>query len=124
VTVVNELTRKVVTTINVTTNNTAFRALAVDPGRDVVFAVNFTGQDVTVINGRTNNVLGTLPVGFQPTAVTVDPITGRAYVASSSNTVTVLAPNAASAQPAARAAVGSAGAASGPAADQPHGFCG
>ena len=58
VSVVNELTRKVVTTINVTTNNTAFRALGVDPNRNVVFAVNFTGRDVTVINGRTNKVIG------------------------------------------------------------------
>lgn len=124
VSVVNELTRKVVTTINVTTNNTAFRALGVDPNRNVVFAVNFTGRDVTVINGRTNKVIGTLPVGFQPTAVTVDPATGRAYVANSSNTITVLAPNAASARPAARAAVGSTGTAAGPAAGQPHGFCG
>jgi DNA-binding beta-propeller fold protein YncE len=130
VTVVNELTRKVVTTIIVTTNNTAFRALGVDPSRDVVFAVNFAGRDVTVINGRTNSVLDTLPVGFQPNAVGVDPATGRAYVANSSNTVTVLAPDSASARPAAsarpvaRAAVGSAGAASGPATGQPHGFCG
>lgn len=124
VTVVNELTRKVVTTIKVTTNNTAFRALGVDPSRNVVFAVNFTGRDVTVINGRTNNVLDTLPVGFQPTAITVDPATGRAYVANSSNTITVLAPNAPSAQPMARAAVGSAGATSGPATGRPRGFCG
>jgi DNA-binding beta-propeller fold protein YncE len=124
VTVVNELTRKVVTTINVTTNNTAFRALGVDPSRDVIFAVNFTGRDVTVINGRTNSVLGTLPVGFQPTAVTVDPASGRAYVANSSNTVTVLAPSAASARPAPRAPVGSAGAASVLPAGQHRGFCG
>ena len=124
VTVVNELTRKVVTTIITTANNTAFRALGVDPSRNVVFAVNFADRDVTVINGRTNSVLDTLPVGFQPTAVTVDPATGRAYVANSSNTITVLAPDAASARPAALAAAGSTGAASGPATGQPHGFCG
>ena len=60
VTVVNELTRKVVTTINRPPRTRHSGALGVDPSRDVVFAVNFTGRDVTVINARTNSVLGTL----------------------------------------------------------------
>jgi len=112
VTAVSEQTGKVVATIS---TQGALRTLAVDTSRNVVFAVDYVSGDVLVINARTNKVITTLGVGTHPGAVAVNPVTGRAYVANSSRTLSVLGPASASARP-----TDGAGRAAGP----QRGFCG
>lgn len=71
----------------------SFRSLGVDRSRNLLFAANYGGKNVLVIDTRTNKVISTLAVGWQPVAVAVSPTTGRAYVANfASRTVSVLAP--------------------------------
>jgi YVTN family beta-propeller protein len=89
VTAVSEQTGRVVATID---TQGALRSLAVDQRRNVVFAVDYVNGRVLVISAHTNKVIATLPVGVHPGAVVVNPATGRAYVANSSRTLSVLAP--------------------------------
>jgi DNA-binding beta-propeller fold protein YncE len=46
---------------------------------------------VSVINGQTNAVVATIPVGLRPGGVAVNGKLNRAYVANSGGTVSVLA---------------------------------
>ena len=121
VTGVSERTGKVVATIN---TQGALRTLAVDTSRSVVFAVDYVGGDVLVINARTNTVITTLGVGVHPGAVAVNPVTGRAYVANSSRTLSVLGPAGTSARPASGPAGTTARAAGGQAVSSRRGTCG
>jgi DNA-binding beta-propeller fold protein YncE len=104
VTAVSEQTGKVVATIS---TQGALRTLAVDQRRNVVFAVDYVNGRVLVISARTNKVMATLPVGVHPGVVVVNPATGRAYVANSSRTLSVLAPAATGTDPGASAKAGS-----------------
>jgi YVTN family beta-propeller protein len=48
-------------------------------------------NSVTVIDGATNTVTATLPVGLVPDGIAVNPATGRAYsVNSNSNSVSII----------------------------------
>jgi YVTN family beta-propeller protein len=124
--VVSERTGRILKTIN----GGLLRSLAVDRRRDVVFAVDYTGNDVLVIDARTNGVIAKLGVGVRPDAVAVNPVTGRAYVANFAyGTVSVLAPaGVSSRQPAAWAGAASRPAvdraAAGQAANSRRGVCG
>jgi len=119
--VVSERTGRILKTIN----GGLLRSLAVDRRRDVVFAVDYTGDDVLVIDARTNKVIAKLAVGVRPDAVAVDPVTGRAYVANFAyGTVSVLAPTGVSSLPAARSAAATDRAAVGWAANARRGVCG
>ena len=54
---------------------------------------NFFGNTVSVINGRTNTVTATIPVGTAPDAVAANPKTNTIYVTNlGDNTVSVLSP--------------------------------
>ena len=44
--------------------------------------VNSKGNNVSVINGATDTVIKTVPVGSYPRAVGVNPTTGKVYVAN------------------------------------------
>jgi len=55
--------------------------LAVDGRSDTVYATNPLQGTVYVIDGATNRITRSLAVGDEPTAMAVDPTTGRAYVA-------------------------------------------
>jgi YVTN family beta-propeller protein len=54
---------------------------------------NRTDNTVSVINGRTDTVTATIPVGSFPVEVAADPRTNATYVTNQfDNTVSVLAP--------------------------------
>ena len=65
--------------------------MAVDARRDRAFCSNFGDASVSVIEGKTNQVIATLKVGLVPCAIVVDSQAQRGYVANSlENTVSVL----------------------------------
>ncbi|MBE0343801.1 YncE family protein, partial [Paenibacillus sp. 28ISP30-2] len=45
-----------------------------------IFVANFNSNDVSVIDGATNTVIATIPVGVNPAGVGVNPFTNRIYV--------------------------------------------
>lgn len=56
-----------------------------------IYVANFNSNDVSVINGDTNTVIATIPVGTNPAGIDVNPLTSRIYVANrSSNTISVI----------------------------------
>jgi DNA-binding beta-propeller fold protein YncE len=124
VTAVDEQTNKVVATISVSENNSALRSMAADPRRSVVFAVDFLLNDVMIINSRTNTVITTLGTGNRPGAIAVNPATGRAYVANTNHTLTVIEPAGNSARQAGGPAGATGRATAGQAVGQRRGFCG
>jgi len=48
-----------------------------------VYVANFNVSYVAVIDGTTNTVVATIPVGFAPRGVGVNPATNRVYVCTS-----------------------------------------
>ncbi len=97
VSVIDGQTQKVTATIGVGGGPTS---VAVDPATGQVFTANAgfgcpggpsCGSTVTVINGHTDRVQATVPVGMGPAQVAVDSTTGTAYVTTSvENTLTLL----------------------------------
>ena len=47
-----------------------------------IYVANFNDNTVSVINGATNAVIDTIPVGINPAGVAVNPLTNRIYVAN------------------------------------------
>ena len=45
-----------------------------------IYVANFNDNTVSVINGATNAVIDTIPVGINPAGVDVNPLTNRIYV--------------------------------------------
>jgi YVTN family beta-propeller protein len=55
------------------------------------YVTNFDGYTVSVIDGKTNAVIGNIKVGKGPSAVSVNPSTNVAYVANyHDNTISVI----------------------------------
>jgi len=62
-----------------------------NPRNNTVYVTNSQAGTVSVINGATNTVEATIPVGSDPTAVAADPRTNLIYVTNSdSGTVSVI----------------------------------
>ena len=55
-------------------------AVAVSPRTGKIYVINYYGGTASMINGRTDTVTSTIPVGLQPDAVAVSPRTGKIYV--------------------------------------------
>ena len=65
-------------------------AVAVNPVTNKIYAVNYSSNNVTVIDGATNDTT-LVPVSTNPYAVAVNPVTNKVYVANiNSNNVTVI----------------------------------
>ena len=52
--------------------------VAVDPLSDLIFVTNLNDRTVSVINGKTNRIVATVPTFGR--FVDVNPVTGQAYV--------------------------------------------
>ena len=66
--------------------------MAVYQQTNTIYVANTTGGTVSVIDGKTNTVTTTIPVGFQPRGAAADRKTNRVYVANfGGNTVSVIA---------------------------------
>ncbi|HEV2316596.1 MAG TPA: YncE family protein [Thermoplasmata archaeon] len=59
--------------------------VAADNATNEVFVTNTASDNVTVISGANDTVVGWIGVGGQPTGVAVDPRAGRVYVANSAS---------------------------------------
>jgi YVTN family beta-propeller protein len=102
VTVISARTNKVAATIRIKPGkrNLAPFAVAVSAVSGDVYVTNYAVTSsakgtVTVISGRTNKVIGTIPVGIDPGQAFISPKTGDVYVtnsgvSSTSSTVTVI----------------------------------
>jgi len=66
-------------------------AIAVDPKTHMAYVTNYTDNTVTVIDGGSGTVRGTIPVGSHPQSVAVDPKRNRVYVGNmQDNNVSVI----------------------------------
>jgi YVTN family beta-propeller protein len=66
--------------------------IATDPRTDFAYAADIVDNDVMVIDGKTNTVTATVPVGKSPKSVAADAQTNRIYVTNTgSRSVSVLA---------------------------------
>src|ERR1700690_475633 len=76
------------------TVGTAPSAVGVNPVTNLIYVANNNNGGagtVSVINGSTNTVVGTINVGTSPIAVAVNPVTNKIYVANQgSGNVTVI----------------------------------
>ena len=77
--VFNAATNSWVTTINLGTSAYQPAHVAVDAATDMVYTANQASNTVSVINGATNTVTATIPVGSDPVGIAVDPITNTIY---------------------------------------------
>ena len=59
--------------------------VATDPTTNTIYVANLCSSSLAVIDGATNTVTATVPVGGSPTAVAVNPITHTVYVANLGN---------------------------------------
>jgi len=57
-------------------------AMAVNPVTNKIYIANAFSNNVTVIDGATNNVITTITVGAEPWAFTWNPVQNRTYVAN------------------------------------------
>ena len=74
---------------NLATGNNP-RSLAVNPVTNKIYIANYSGNNVTVIDGATNATT-TVATGTTPSAVAVNPLTNKIYVVNNgSNNVTVI----------------------------------
>jgi YVTN family beta-propeller protein len=73
-------------TVTGPSNNVNFFASA----PNTIYVTNVKDNTVSVINGQTNNVVTTIPVGNGPDAIGVNPTTNMIYVANYTNTVSVI----------------------------------
>ncbi len=68
-----------------------FQYMAADPSTGTVFAADPITDRVDLINGASDWIFGSVPVGSYPDAIAVDPVVGDVYVANRfSDNVTVL----------------------------------
>jgi YVTN family beta-propeller protein len=90
--VINGRTNTVTAYITSTTQGIYPDGIASDPLTHFVYAANYYGNDVIVINGRTSKVTGFVPVGHNPRGVATNPLTNTVYVTNTgSRSVSVLA---------------------------------
>jgi YVTN family beta-propeller protein len=61
-------------------------SIAVNPTTNRVYVSNFFTQNLSILDGTTNTVAATLPLGFAPRAVTVDSVKNRVYAAGVNQT--------------------------------------
>lgn len=47
-----------------------------------IYVANYSDNNVSVIDGSTNTVIATVPVGFTPLSIGVNPLTNGVYVAN------------------------------------------
>jgi YVTN family beta-propeller protein len=67
--------------------------VAVNPRNDTIYLANTGADTMSVINGRTNSVTATVPVGGAPVNIAVNPNAKTIYVTNEdAGTVSVLAP--------------------------------
>ncbi|HUX85912.1 MAG TPA: hypothetical protein VMW65_02830, partial [Chloroflexota bacterium] len=92
VSVVNETTGAVVTTIPVGNSfQGKGQGIAVDPTTQRIFVSNSDDNTISVLDGATNQVIATVPAGAGPTGVAIDPSLGLVYVSDSgASTISVL----------------------------------
>ena len=65
--------------------------MAVDSTRNRIYVANRDDNTVTVLNGQTSLVVGSVRVGTAPSAIAVDEANNRIYVANAgSGTISVL----------------------------------
>jgi YVTN family beta-propeller protein len=55
-------------------------AVAVNPNTNMIYVTNADDNTVSVIDGKTNNIVDTIKVGNNPVAVAVNPNTNILYV--------------------------------------------
>ena len=80
--------KEVVTTINLgpkSGNGQDPVAVTVNPTTNRVYVINNKSDNVSVIDGNTNQITNTITVGDSPSKVGINPITNRIYVANSDN---------------------------------------
>jgi len=74
-----------------TSNGMGPWGIAYDPSNGYIYVTNLDSNTVSVINGKTNTVIATIPVGQRPVGVAYDPSNGYIYVTNSgSGTVSVI----------------------------------
>jgi len=65
--------------------------IAYDSSNGYIYVANFFSSTVSVINGATNTVIATIPVGSMPAGVAYDPSNGYIYVTNyGSGTVSII----------------------------------
>ena len=90
--VINGRTKTVTATISSAGQSIYPEGIATDPLTHFVYAANFGGNDVIVIDGQTNQIVGFVPVGTNPNGVATDPSANRVYVTNLfAHSVSVLA---------------------------------
>jgi YVTN family beta-propeller protein len=99
VSVIDEATNTVTATISGVTplgnpntfNGLFLQQMAVDPTTGVVYVADPSNNAVSMIDGTTNTVTGSIPVGSDPVAIAMDPTTHTAYVTNNGGgTVSVI----------------------------------
>jgi YVTN family beta-propeller protein len=89
-TVINAATNKVAATIPFG-GGTSPSAIVYDPSNRLLYAPNYWGTNVSIINGSTHRVVGTVGAGELPADLVYDPANGLVYVADSGgNEVAIL----------------------------------
>jgi YVTN family beta-propeller protein len=79
--VINGSTNMVITSIPLTSGVQSSGGLAVDPVTNTVYVADCASGNVSVISGSDNQVVSRIKVGNCPNGVSVNPYTGRVYVA-------------------------------------------
>lgn len=82
VSVINGSTNRVIARIPQTSGVLSSGGLAVDPATNTVYVADCASGNVSVISGSDNQVVSRIKVGSCPNEVSVNPYTGRVYVAN------------------------------------------
>jgi len=65
--------------------------IAIDPDKDRLYVTEFEGNNLTVINTTTRQVVNSIPTGVDPRRVVIDPANGQLYVScTEANNVAVI----------------------------------
>lgn len=83
VNVVNATTYRVVTSLVTPASQNSYviaPTIVVDPVTDAVYTMNYNEGNISVINGETNTITGSLGTGLSPTSGVFDPNNGFLYV--------------------------------------------
>ena len=64
--------------------------IAVDPGTHTVYVIPYRNNSVVVIDGQTNDVVATVPVGENLSDLAVDSATHAVYVTQYDGTVSII----------------------------------
>ncbi len=94
--VISGSTNKLVTNVSYSTQAGA-DGVVFDPANGYLYTTDYNTNSVTVIDGSTNTILGTIAVGVEPDAIEYDSTNGDIYVVNSANnnaagTVSVINP--------------------------------